>query len=77
MFTNRNTTFGSRLWLLILIYKFIDVGAFGILAKSDIMKCERYTSSVESKASIRNCKNKILTTLTITNENRVMFYKKG
>jgi len=79
MFTNKNMAFLIWWWLLSLLYEFVDVGAFGILAKSDIMKCERYTSSTESKSSIRNCKNKILTTLTITNENRVNllnFHKK-
>lgn len=73
MLIKKNVALYSCWSMLNFLHVIYHVNSFGILSKSDIMKCERYTSSTISKDSIRNCNNKILTTITITNENRVIF----
>jgi hypothetical protein len=61
------------LWRCLVLFcefpQFPHVGAFSVLSKSDLVKCERTSVG----GPVQNCKNKVLTTVTITNESRVNF----
>lgn len=50
-----------------LLHEISCVGAFSVLAKSDLVKCERTSAG----GPVSGCVSKVLTTVTITNESRV------
>ena len=69
MLGKRSVVLGLWRCLVVLFCEFPHVGAFTVLSKSDLVKCERTSVG----GPVQNCTNKVLTTVTITNESRVNF----